>query len=219
MAVAMQARRFPWRLGAIAVVAVVGLLGLGRLADILPSFSNPFATDEVDRTGPVVLQELRDLSEYRAATGDFSVLVDLEDDARFLPDFIQGERVLFSAVGTVDASVDFSGLDDGAVQVAEDGAVTVTVPHARLGDAAVDPERSEVLDRDRGVLDRVGSAFTDNPTSERELYVLAEERLAVAAREAGVVERAEENTEAMLRGLLGALGHDDVRVVFEDRPT
>ncbi|HEX2063157.1 MAG TPA: DUF4230 domain-containing protein [Acidimicrobiales bacterium] len=201
----------------VAGVVLLGLfLGLGALRDLLPDLRNPFRTETVDRTQPAVLKALEDLREYRAASGHFEVIVDLEKDARYIPALIKGERTLFVAVGTVEAGVDFSRLGEGAVVVSEDRqAVTVTLPHARLSPPRVDPGRSYVFERERGVLDRLGAVFSDNPTSERPLYMLAERRLAAAARGgSGLVERAEANTRAMLEGLLRSLGFTQVDVHF-----
>ncbi len=207
-------RRTLWLAG-FGVLGVLALLGLGRVIDVLPDLSNPFGSDEVDRTGPAVLEALQDVSRYEAATGEFQVTIDVEDDARFLPDFVRGQRTLFLAQGTVDASVDFEAIDEGAIDVRDDGSVRVTLPEAVLSEARIDPEESRVLDRDRGVLDRIGSVFSDSPTGERELQLLAEERLEEAAAEAGLTKRAEDNTRSMLEGMLGSLGYDDVTVVFE----
>ena len=77
--------------------------------------------------------------------------------------------------------------------------------------------RSYVYDRDRGLIDRVASIFQDNPTSEQELYVLAQDKLKQAAEESpDVVARAERNTRLMLVGLLEALGFTSVSVEFVD---
>ena len=206
----------------VLVVAAVVLvaLGLGRVADLLPSFSNPFGTDTVDRTGPAVLKAVEDLSRYQAATGHFQVIVDLEEDARFMPDFIRGERTLFVAAGTVDASVDFSTIGAGAITVSPDGEeVSIVLPHARLSDPRIDPESSRVVSRERGLLDRLGGVFSDTPTGERQLYLLAEKRLEAAARAGGVVARAEENTRTMLQSMLGSLGFERVTVTFGDPDT
>ncbi len=206
----------------LVVVAVVVLVavGIGRVADLLPSFSNPFGTETVDRTGPAVLKAVEDLSRYEAATGQFQVIVDLEEDARFMPDFIRGERTLFVAAGTVDASVDFSSIGAGAITVSPDGgAVRIVLPHARLSDARIDPGSSRVVSRQRGLLDRLGGVFSDTPTGERQLYLLAEQKLEAAARAGGVTQRAEENTRAMLESMLGSLGFEDVTVVFGDPST
>jgi hypothetical protein len=204
----------PWLLAGVLVIALVAVAG--ALRGLVPELRNPFTTDTVDRTQPAVLKALEDLREYRAATGNFQVVVDLEKDARYLPSFVKGERTLFVAAGNVDAGVDFSALGGEAVTVSPDRrAVTVTLPHAKLSRPRVDPARSYVYERDRGVLDRVGSVFSDNPTSDRPLYLLAEQRLAAAARgDAGIVERAEQNTRAMLEQLLRALGFTEVEIVF-----
>lgn len=198
---------------ALLVLAVTWAGGL------LPSIGNPFGTDTVDRTGPAVLQAVRDISEYRAATGEFQVVVDLEEDVRFVPSRISGERTLFVATGSADAGVDLGGLDEEGVRVSEDGTeVTISLPPVQLYEASVDPEASYVVDRERGVLDRIGSVFSDSPTGERELYLVAEERITAAAQEAGLRERAEANTRAMLEALMGSLGYETVRVRFAESP-
>jgi hypothetical protein len=129
---------------------------------------------------------------------------------------IAGERTLFVASGTVDAAVDLSGLDADAVAVDEDrGRVSIALPAARLTEARVDPDRSYVFERQRGLLDRVAGLFSDNPTSEQELYQLAEDKLTAAADDSGLEDLAQQNTEAMLRTLLSSLGFTDVAVSFE----
>ena len=63
----------------------------------------------------------------------------------------------------------------------------------------------------------MASIFQDNPTSEQELYVLAQEKLRDAAEERpDVLARAERNTRLMLVGLLEALGFTSVSIEFVD---
>jgi hypothetical protein len=202
-----------------AVIVVVLVAGLGRVSGLLPSLGNPFSTESVDRSHPTVLEAIKDLSEYRAATGQFQVILDVEEDTRFVPSFVKGERTVFLAGGTVDASVDFTKLARGEVEVSDDGgAVTVRLPRARLSPPRIDPERSYVVSRNRGLLDRAASVFADSPTGERELYLLAEEKLAAAAADSDLAERAEDNTRDMLESMLRSLGFTDVDVVFERNP-
>ena len=206
-----------WRTAGVVALVGVAALGVGRLVDLLPSFSNPFTTETVDRTGPALLEAVQDLSRYQAASGQFQVIVDLEEDARFIPDFIRGERTLFVASGSVDASVDFSAIGEGSITVSPDGEeVRITLPHAQLSDARVDPEASRVVARQRGLLDRLGGVFSDNPTGERQLYLLAGKKLEAAALEAGIRDRAEANTRAMLESMLASLGYEQVTVTFGD---
>jgi hypothetical protein len=200
--------------GALVVIAL--WLAFGGLGGCLPSFDNPFRTETVDRSSPVVLKSIQNLRRFEAASGHFEVIVDLEKDTRFVPSPIRGERVLFVAVGDVEAGVDFTGLDDDAVRVSNSRrTVRLELPHAELFSARVDPTRSYVYDRDRGLIDRVASIFQDNPTSEQELYLLAEEKLIDSAEQSsGILVRAERNTRLMLVGLLEALGFTSVSIEF-----
>jgi hypothetical protein len=193
-------------------------VAFGGLGGCFPSFDNPFRTETVDRSSPVVLKSIENLRRFQAATGHYEVIVDLEKDTRFVPSPILGERVLFVAVGDVESGVDFTELGDEAVRVSDDRrTVHLKLPHAELFGARVDPEQSYVYDRDRGLIDRVASLFQDNPTSEQELYVLAQEKLIAAAEESpDILARAERNTRLMLGGLLKALGFTSVTIEFVD---
>jgi hypothetical protein len=203
---------------ALLVLAGVVAVALGVATGLL-HLSNPFATETVDRTPPAVLRRLESLSDYRAASANFEVNVDLEEKHGFIPGFVAGERVSFMGVGHVDATVDFDGIDAQRVVTSDGGeSVLVTLPHARRQPAVVDPELSHVRDRDRGIADRLGGMFSDNPTGERELYRVAARKMDRAARESGVVAKAEANTERMLTRLLRRLGYDRVTVRYTDRP-
>lgn len=201
-------------LAALVVVLALGAAALWIAADRIAGW--PFdSTETIDRSGPAVLLTLTDLAEHRAATGRFQVIVDLERDVPVVPRQIAGERVLFVAQGSVDATVDFAELGPETVEVSEDRTrVEVQLPRARLSEPTVDPEDSYVFERSRGLLDRLGSVFADNPSAERELYLAAEERLAEAAAESDLLEAAERNTTSMLTGLLGSLGFTDVEVAY-----
>ena len=209
-------RRFTIR-GAITTTVLVAIaigifLLVGAISGLLTF--DPFSTTQVDRTPPVLLRQMRDLNQFRAARGTFEVNVDVENDVNLVPSFIAGERTIFNAVGNVDANVDFSRLGDDAVVVGTDGAITVTLPSPTYAKPVVDPVRSHVADRDRGLVDRIAGVFSDDPTSERDLYVLAGHKLGAAARESRLLTRAQANTTTMLEGLLGKAGFSDVRVVF-----
>jgi hypothetical protein len=105
-------------------------------------------------------------------------------------------------------------LADDAVQVRGPHAVTVTLPEPTLGRAVIDMRASRVASHDRGLLNRVGSLFSENPNSERRFYELAQKKLGAAARDSSLIERAKTNTSQMLRGLLHKLGYTDVQVNF-----
>ena len=215
-------RRSRVRLVAAILLALVLFVAVSSLSGLRlwPSFPNPFATRRVDRSPPVLLKAIEDLAVYKAAKGNFQVVVDLEDSTRGVPLALKGERVLFVAGGSVDAEVDFSTIGEGAIKVSPDGErVEITLPRARLTPARVDPAQSRVFSRERGLLDRLGSVLSDNPTSERQLYLLAQEKMQAAASESGLQARAEENTRAMLESMLRSLGYTQVSVTFRDPRT
>jgi hypothetical protein len=197
--------------GVGAGIVGLGVLAVGQLAD----WGNPFAEETVDRSTTPLLLSLADLDEYHAATGNFQVVVDVESDTPYVPSLISGERVQFLATGTVDAYVDFADLGPEAVKLSADGnSATITLPAPELGEARIDPDESRVLDRDRGLVDRVGDALGDGPSDESGLYSLAEDRLESAADDSDLLDRAEDGTRDMLTSLARSLGVADVTVEF-----
>ncbi|MEV1240674.1 DUF4230 domain-containing protein [Nonomuraea sp. NPDC050022] len=209
-------RRRRWRYLAGFLVVVVLLVVGGRLAW---SWLNPFGEQTIDRSQPVLLQSIKDLSRFEAATGNFQVVVDLEKDARFLPDAIKGSRTLFVGAGNVDAYVDFSGMAANGVTVSKDRKeATIRLPRAQLEKPNLDNRRSYVFAQQRGLLDRVQGFLSSSPNDQRELYVLAETKIAEAAASSDLRARADTNTKAMLEGMLKSLGFAKVTVKFADQP-
>lgn len=197
------------------VTAAVAVVVLGLWPGGLHLFHNPFRTETKSREHGVLLLNLRDVSRYEAATGQFQVIVDLEKDTKYVPSVIKGEKVTFIAEGGVDAVVDFSKLTEGNIVVSADKhAATITLPAPRLSAPRLDPSKSRVMSRQRGVLNRIGGAFSDNPTNEQPLYKAAQAKIAAQARHSELLKRAEKNTRQMLTALLGDLGYTKVRVKF-----
>lgn len=210
-------RGFARTVGTGVVVLVVGVLALLGLRSIggWPSFGDK----EIDRSGPAVLTAMRDLSEYHAAAGQYQIVIDVEQDASFLPDIIKGKRIIFLAIGSVDSYVDFGQLKDDAVTISEDRtSVSVRLPRAQLSDPNVDPEQSRVLNQDLGVIDRLGGLFSDQPNPQnQQMYVLAKQKLAEAATKVGLQAKAEQNTKTTLEQLMRSLGFTTVQVTFVDQ--
>ncbi|MEV7859663.1 MULTISPECIES: DUF4230 domain-containing protein [Streptomyces] len=215
-------RRLPgrvpgWAKVLTAVVVVLAVLFAGIRLSVLPGLKDLFGTETHDRSGPALLESIQDISRYDAATGNFQVVVDLEKDTKFLPDAIRGSRTLYVGAGTVDAYVDLGKLGKDDVQVDEDRtSATLRLPHARLGTPALDPERSYAVSKERGLLDRLGDLFSDNPNSEQAVQKLAVRHIGAAAKESELTTRAESNTTGMLEGLLRSLGFTKVDVSYGD---
>ncbi|MFF4791637.1 DUF4230 domain-containing protein [Streptomyces sp. NPDC001276] len=209
-------RRMPgWAKAVSAVVVVLALLFAGVALAVLPGIKDLFGTETHDRSGPALLKSIQDLSRYDAASGNFQVVVDLEKDSKYLPDAIRGTRTLYVGAGTVDAYVDLGRLGDQDVTVDGDRtSATLRLPHARLGRPALDADHSYAVSKQRGLLDRLGDLFSDNPNSEQAVQRLAVKHIADAAKDSGLTARAETNTTRMLEGLLKSLGFKEVHVTY-----
>ncbi|NEC49062.1 DUF4230 domain-containing protein [Actinospica acidiphila] len=200
-----------------ATVVVLAVLFAGIRLSVLPGLKDLFGTETRDRSGPALLESIQDISRYDAASGNFQVVVDLEKDTKFLPDAVRGSRTLYVGAGTVDAYVDLGGLKEGDVRVDEDRTSAVLrLPRARLGTPSLDVDRSYAVSKQRGLLDRLGDLFSDNPNSEQAVQKLAVRHIREAAKESELTERAEANTRGMLQGLLRSLGFERVRITFAD---
>lgn len=89
-------KRMPaWAKAITAVVLVLVVLFAGLRLAVLPGLRDLFGTQTHDRSGPALLKSIQDMSRYDAASGNFQVVVDLEKDAKYLPDAIRGTRTLY----------------------------------------------------------------------------------------------------------------------------
>ncbi|MFF5981871.1 DUF4230 domain-containing protein [Streptomyces olindensis] len=209
-------RRMPgWAKVVAALVLVLVVFFAGLRLSVLPGLKDLFGTDTHDRSGPALLKSIQDISRYDAASGNFQVVVDLEKDARFLPDAIRGTRTLYVGAGTVDAYVDLGEVGENDVRVnADRTSATLRLPHAQLGKPALDPDRSYAVSKQRGLFDRLGDLFSDNPNGEQAVQKLAVRHIGDAAKESELTARAESNTTGMLEGLLRSLGFKEVSVSY-----
>ncbi|MBV2357264.1 DUF4230 domain-containing protein [Streptomyces sp. J2-1] len=214
--VTRQVRRMPgWAKALAALVLVLVVLFAGIRLAVLPGIKDLFGTESHDRSGPTLLKSIQDMSRYDAASGNFQVVVDLEKDAKFLPDAIRGTRTLYVGAGTVDAYVDLGRLGEKDVAVnADRTSATLKLPHAQLGRPALDPDHSYAVSKQRGLLDRLGDLFSDNPNGEQAVQKLAVKHIGDAAKRSELTKRAETNTTSMLQGLLRSLGFTEVHVSY-----
>jgi Protein of unknown function (DUF4230) len=195
-----------------AFAVVVGLHGLGQF--------DPFARTTTERPDSVSLDQVRDLASFDAATGRFQTLVDQQQSTKLLPGWVSGSDVVLAAAGDVDATVDFSHLDSAALQRSADGhQVTVHLPAPELSTPKLDPTQTRVLDRQRGLLDRVGDAVGDgDPVAQDQLEQRASTKLAAAATQSDLTARAKANTSAFLQHLLVGGPVTQVTVVWAPAP-
>ncbi len=160
----LQKQRLKIGTAPTVLLGVIALCLIGLLVVGIVFLLNPFGTETVDRSGPTVLQQIRKLEEFTAAEGTFTQDVDLETDAKFLPDFLKGERVTALVTGTVRATVNFAELDEGAIQVDEStNTIRLTLPEPVLADAEIDESSARIVSRNRGLVDRVDDFFLPTP--------------------------------------------------------
>jgi uncharacterized protein DUF4230 len=195
----------------ILVAAVFGL----KAVNLFPTLRNPFATETTDRSGPVLLESIQDLSRYVAAEGNFQVIVDLQENKRFVPDLIFNQHTLFIGVGSVDAYVDFAGISEGAIVTSPDGSsVEITLPEPVLEKPSLNTDQSRVYAEERGLVNVIGDVVGNDPNKQQQLYQLAESKIAEAAAQSELADRAEKNTRAMLESMLHQLGYERVTITF-----
>jgi hypothetical protein len=213
-----RTRRLPMIFATLGVIVAI-IVGL-RLVGWLPNIHNPFTTQTQDRSGPVVLKSIQDLARFEAASGNFQVLVDVKEDKSLIPDWIYSRRTLFIAYGSVNAYVDFSTIGEDAIKVSSDGkSVTINLPNVQLDKPNIDNSKTRVYDQERGLFNAIGDMFSSSATNSQEFYQLAEQKMADAAKDAGLQDRAETNTRNTLTTMMHALGFTNVTVTFGPQTT
>ncbi|HEX6682519.1 MAG TPA: DUF4230 domain-containing protein [Candidatus Limnocylindrales bacterium] len=208
-------RRVFWTLLVVGLVGAV-LIGVSAV-NLIPGFKNPFAPQVTDRSQPPILLSIKDLARFVAAEGNFEVVIDLKRDRKFVPDWLLNERTLFVAAGSVEAYVDFSGLTDDKIKDSADHkTVEITLPAPQLAEPKLDLERSYVFAEERGLFNKIGDFFDGDVNRQRETLLVAEQRLAAAAKASTLTQRAQENTRKALEGILHSLGYTSVTIIFQD---
>ena len=201
--------------GAVSLVVVVGLVLLGSAIHLLPQLRNPFSEQTTERSGPVLLQSIVELSKYEAAEGNFQVVVDISSGGSLLPSFLEGSDTLFIGVGTDNAYVDFSKLKGNAVQVSADRlTASITLPPAKLDPAQLNVQQSYVFAQQQGLFTRVNSFLSGNPNSQQAVYELAQKQIEGAAAKSQLIADGERNTRTMLTSLLQSLGFKNITIKY-----
>jgi hypothetical protein len=201
---------------AVLAILVVGASmipgAIGNKVDDVFDRLNPFDEKVIDRTGPSVLNSLTELREFKAAGAYYETVVDLEKDSA-LPGFVRGERVLYVGKGEVEATVEFSELDERRVDLSEDGkSVTVTLPAPTVGEPELDLKSSYFALRDKGLINRF-----EGSDLEQNAQLKAMEKMTTAATDTNnLIDLAKDSTEKMLHGLFGSLGYTDVNIAFDE---
>jgi len=200
----------------VAIIGVIVALVVGtRAMGWWPHLKNPFGSKTTDRSQPVLLKSIQDLSRYVAAEGNFQIVIDLQNDRKYVPDVLLNDRTLFVAAGSVEAYVDFSSIGQGAITDSPDHkSAEIKLPAPALGKPNIDHNKSYVFAQQKGLFNIVGDLFNGDPNKQQQLYLLGEQRIADAAKESELPQRAQENTRKMLESMLRALGYTSITITF-----
>lgn len=194
----------------VVVIVVGGVLWLaGQITGL-----NPFATRDIERVGPTVVQSVRDLSDLTTVEFVEYTTIEKGRDAGIL-NFIRGDKVFLFAVARVGAGIDLSQLRESAVDVDQERRVVrIELPPAQILYVALDNEATQVYDRDTGLFTK------GDKTLESEARLAAENVLREQAYAGGILDRATENAKHTLTTFLRGLGFEHVTIVgAHDEPS
>lgn len=211
----------PWQIGAVlAAIALIGALIL--------FVAQPWAQPPAADTGPraekagVTLLELKKTAQLRAATGTYSVPVQVDAQQqttlnRYVPDLLDGEKIVAIYQGSVDALIDLNGLTDQDLTAnTETRTLIVKVSEPTLTRPNIDHDESQIVSHTRGLLVRTNDALRDVPADNRRLLdQAASEAIAAAAEQSSLRANAEESGRTFLTAVGHRFGYDSVTVTYQ----
>ncbi|HYQ45774.1 MAG TPA: DUF4230 domain-containing protein [Polyangiaceae bacterium] len=206
------------RLSPAPLLAVLGMLGAGLLVGVLaakncappslPVIPPLSSSVTIVRPTPNVLVAVKDLARLESASFHMERVIDLSDKQSHLFGLVQSEdAILLVAVADVSAGVDLQQLQAADI-VAEPAAkrVTITLPAPEVFHAELDNAKTYVHARHTGAL----AARKEN--LETRARQEAERSLIEAALQAGILNRAAQNAQRAVEGLVRGLGYSEVEV-------
>jgi len=199
-------------LAALGVGVVLGLLatmGFARVAraglwDRVAGFVTGRPA-RFDVSSPTVVEKIRQLSRLETVEYSLDKIVEGERQSAYLPNFLAGDKLLLVAHGEVIAGIDLGQFKAGDVQVNGD-TVHLRLPAAQILTTRIDNGRTRVYSRTTGLLVPV------DPNLESAVRQTAEQQIAQAALEDGILEKARQNARTSVTALLYGLGFRTVDV-------
>ena len=158
-----------------------------------------------DVSSPTVVDKIRQLSRLETVEYSLDKIVEGERQSAYLPNFLAGDKLLLVAHGEVIAGIDLGQFKAGDVQVSGD-AVHVHLPPAQILSTRIDNGRTRVYSRTTGLL------VATDPNLESEVRQLAEQQIAQAALDDGILDKARQNARTSVTALLYGLGFRTVNV-------
>jgi hypothetical protein len=158
-----------------------------------------------DVSSPSVVEKIRQLSRLETVEYSLDKIVEGERQSAYLPDFLAGEKLLLVAHGEVIAGIDLGQMKAGDVVVNGDE-VHVRLPAAQILTTRIDNGRTRVYSRTTGLL------VASDPNLESQVRLMAEQQIAQAALDDGILDKARQNARTSVTALLYGLGFRTVDV-------
>ena len=196
-------------LGAGVVLGLLAMMGFARVAQagLLDRVAR-FVTGRparFDVSSPTVVEKIKQLSRLETVEYSLDKIVEGGRQSAYLPDFLAGDKLLLVAHGEVIAGIDLGQFKAGDVQVNGD-TVHVRLPAAQILTTRIDNGRTRVYSRTTGLL------VPTDPNLESEVLLTAEQQIAQAALDDGILEKARQNARTSVTALLYGLGFRTVDV-------
>lgn len=209
-----------WTLLALVVIALaLATAGVGfalaardlrAVGEDVGAWTNP--RTDVRPLAPTLLRKTRELARLETASMQLEQRVLGQRGTDGTWGWV-GERLLFIAHGEVTAGVDLASLADDALTVSDDGTVEVRLPQATIHHVGLDEQASFVANRERGWF---GIPDADLETQARREAVRVLEQAALSD---GILARAQDQAESVVRSLLLAAGAPSVAFSVEPLPS
>lgn len=195
-------------LGAGLLVGILATLAIRAYAPSLPVIPPLSSSITVVHPTPNVLVAVKDLARLESASFHMERVIDLSDKQSHLFGLVQSEdAILLVAVADVSAGVDLQQLraEDIVAEPAEKR-VTITLPAPDVFHAELDNSKTYVHTR------RTGALAARKENLETRARQEAEHSLIEAALQAGLLNRASNNAQRAVEGLVRGLGYDHVDI-------
>lgn len=189
----------------VAAGVAIGFTAALSLAMVLAAvlwFRNPF---RVDISRPTVVQQIQQLQRLETVVYSMEKIVTGDQQNRFLPRLLAGDRLLLIVHGDVTAGVDLAALDPARLSI-NGKSIELTLPEPAIFSTRLDNARTRVYTRETGLFTR------PDPELESEVRREAERQLTQAARDGGILKTAAINARTTLTSLLHGLGFETVNV-------
>jgi hypothetical protein len=152
---------------------------------------------------PTVVRQIQQLRRLETVVFSMEKIVSADQQSRYLPRLLAGDRILLIVDGDVTAGVDLASLDASRVTI-HDKSVEMMLPGAAIFSTRLDNERTRVYTRETGLFTK------PDPQLESEARREAERQLTQSAVDGGILSVAATNARTTLTSLLQGLGFEAV---------